>query len=159
MKKNKKIAENLLTNGTKCAIIKSQKDKDSPKNQKGNDTMSNRVTKMDNFKTLLSLADVQANPSLVEFIEHEMEMLANKNAKRSDKPTATQIENAEIAEKIPSLLEKGKMYRLSEIKDMIPALANSSGTQRIAVICRNLEVDGKLVKTVSKRVVYYSLAE
>ena len=121
--------------------------------------MSNRVTKMDNFNALLSLAEVQANPSLVEFIEHEMEMLANKNAKRSDKPTATQVENAEIAELVPTVMESGKLYRLSEIKALVPALASASGTQRIAVICRKLESEGVLVKTVDKRVIYYSLAE
>jgi len=148
-----------LTNARKCAIIKSQKDKDSPKNQKGYDIMANKVTKMDNFKALLSLADVQANTSLVEFIEHEMEMLAAKNAKRSDKPTAAQKENAEIAEEIPNVMESGKLYRLSEIKALIPKLASASGTQRISAICRKLEESGVLTKTVDKRVIYYSLTD
>ena len=121
--------------------------------------MTNRITKKDNFNALLSLTEVQANPVLVEFIEHELEMLANKNAKRSDKPTANQAENAEIAEFVPTVLESGKLYRLSEIKALVPALASASGTQRIAVICRKLEESGILVKTVDKRVIYYSLAE
>ena len=73
--------------------------------------------------------------------------------------SAAQKENAEISEKIPSLLESGKLYRLSEIKALVPELASASGTQRIAVICRKLEAEGSLVKTVDKRVIYYSLAE
>ena len=121
--------------------------------------MAIRTTKMDNYKALLALADVQANADLVAFVEHEMEMLANKNAKRSDKPTATQVENAEIAELVPTVMESGKMYRLSEIKALIPKLANASGTQRIAVICNKLTESGTLVRTTEKRVVYYSLAE
>ena len=121
--------------------------------------MAIRTTKMDNFNALLALDEVQANPALVAFIEHEMELLASKNAKRSDKPTATQVENAEIAELVPTVMESGKKYRLSEIKALVPALANASGTQRIAVICRKLESEGILVKTVDKRVIYYSLAE
>lgn len=121
--------------------------------------MANKVTKMDNFNTLLTLADVQANPSLVEFIKHEIELLAKKNANRSTKPTAVQTENADISARIPSLLEAGKFYRLSEIKAMIPELAEASGTQRIAVICRKLEESGILSKTVDKRVVYYALAD
>lgn len=121
--------------------------------------MAIRITKMDNYKALLALADVQANADLVAFVEHEMEMLANKNAKRSDKPTAAQKENAEIAEEVSNLMESGKLYRLSEIKALTPKLASANGTQRIAAICRKLEESGVLVKTVDKRVVYYSLAE
>ena len=121
--------------------------------------MTNRVTKMDHFNALLALADVQANADLVAFVEHEMELLANKNAKRSTKPTIAQVENAEIADLVPTVMESGKMYRLSEIKALVPALASASGTQRIAVICRKLEAEGILVKTVDKRVIYYSLAE
>ena len=121
--------------------------------------MANKTTKMDNFNALLALAEVQANPALVNFVKHEMELLANKNAKRSDKPTASQKENAEIAELVPNVMESGKLYRLSEIKALIPKLASASGTQRIAAICRKLEESGVLVKTVDKRVIYYSLAD
>ena len=121
--------------------------------------MANKVTKKDNFNTLLSLAEVQANPKLVEFIEHELELLANKNANRSNKPTATQVENAEIADFLPTVMESGKLYRLSELKALVPALEKASGTQRIAAICRKLEENGVVVKSVDKRVIYYSLAD
>lgn len=118
-----------------------------------------KVTKKDNFTTLRSIAETANRPDLVEFIDHELELLTNKNAKRSDKPTATQKENAEIADLVLEVLEAGKLYRLSEIKALIPALASASGTQRIAAICRKLGENGSLVKTVDKRVVYYSLAD
>lgn len=121
--------------------------------------MANKTTKMDNFNALLALSQVQANPDLVAFIEHEQELLVRKAENRSNKPTATQKENAEIAETIPQVMESGKLYRLSEIKAKIPALASSSGTQRIATICRKLEENGVLVKSVDKRVIYYSLAD
>jgi len=118
-----------------------------------------KVTKKDNFEALRTIAETADRPDLVEFIDHEMELLAKKNATRSTKPTATQVENAEIAELVPTVLESGKKYRLSEIKALIPKLADASGTQRIAVICRKLEAEGVLVKTVDKRVIYYSLAD
>ena len=121
--------------------------------------MSNKVTKKDHFNALLDLAEVQANPALVNFINHELELLANKNAKRSDKPTPTQVENAEISEYLPTVMESGKRYRLSELKALVPALESASGTQRIAAICRKLEENGVVVKTVDKRVIYYSLAD
>ena len=122
--------------------------------------MANKTTKKDNFNALLSIPAVAENAKLKAFIEHELELLAKKSENRSTKPTANQVLNAEIAKRIPSLLEKDKWYRLSEIKDMIPELAESNGTQRIAVICKTLEqVDKALVKMIDKRVVYYALAD
>ena len=118
-----------------------------------------KVTKKDNFEALRTIAETANRSDLVDFINHELELLANKNAKRSDKPTATQKENAEIADLVPNVLEAGKLYRLSEIKALVPKLASASGTQRIAAICRKLEENGVLVKTVDKRVIYYSLAD
>ena len=118
-----------------------------------------KVTKKDNYSALRTIAENANRSDLVEFIDHELEMLAKKNATRSTKPTASQVENAEIAELVPTVLESGKMYRLSEIKALIPKLADASGTQRIAVICRKLETEGVLTKTVDKRVIDYSLAE
>lgn len=121
--------------------------------------MAIKTTKKDNFNTLLTIPAVAENADLVAFIKHEIELLDKKAESRSNKPTANQTANAEIADRVPTLLEAGKNYRLSEIKAMIPELAEASGTQRIAVICRHLEEAGILVKTVDKRVVYYALAD
>jgi len=121
--------------------------------------MANKVTKKDNFNTLLSLEQVQANAALVAFIEHEIELLDKKAENRSTKPTVRQAENAEIKSAIVSAMEKGKMYRCAEVKSMIDALANGEGTQRTARLCNDLVADGLLVKSIDKKVVYFALAE
>ena len=121
--------------------------------------MAIKTTKKDNFNALLSIPAVAENAKLVAFIEHELELLAKKSENRSTKPTAVQVENADIVKRIPSLLTPDKWYRLSEIKAMIPELAEANGTQRIAVLCRKLEEAGKLTKMIDKRVVYYALAD
>ena len=81
--------------------------------------MANKVTKKDNFNTLLSLEQVQANAALVAFINHEIELLDKKAENRSTKPTVRQAENAEIKSEIVSAMEKGKHYRCAEVKSMI----------------------------------------
>ena len=120
--------------------------------------MANKTTKRDNFNALLTLADVQANPALVDFINHEIELLDRKAENRSTKPTVRQAENAEIKETIVSVMEQGKSYRCAEIKAMVEALASGEGTQRTARLCNDLVAEGKLVKSVDKKVVYFSLA-
>jgi len=121
--------------------------------------MANKVTKKDNFNTLLSLADVKANPALVDFIKHEIELLDRKAENRSTKPTVRQAENAEIKSAIVASMMKGTKYRCAEIKSMIPALAQGEGTQRTARLCNDLVFDGLLVKSIDKKVVYFALAE
>lgn len=120
--------------------------------------MANKVTKKDNYNALLSLEQVQANPALVAFIEHELELLAKKAAAPS-KPTVRQAENAEIKTAIVAALEKGKAYRCSEIQSLIPALTAGTGTQRTARLCNDLVTEGLLVKSLDKKVVYFALAE
>ena len=120
--------------------------------------MANKVTKKDNFNALLALEQVQANPALVAFIEHELELLAKK-ATAPTKPTVRQAENAEIKTAIVSALESGKWYRCAEIKSLVDALAVGEGTQRTARLCNDLVSEGLLVKTIDKKVVYFALAE
>lgn len=127
--------------------------------QKGNVTMANKVTKKENFTAIIEVLKTAGRSDLVSVMEHEIELLDKKNSYKSNTPTTNQVENAEIAESLPTVLEAGKWYRLSEIKALVPALENASGTQRIAVICRKLEAEGVLTKMVEKRVIYYSLAD
>ena len=121
--------------------------------------MANKVTKKDNFNALLALADVQANPALVDFINHEIELLDRKAENRSTKPTVRQAENAEIKLSIVAAMQPDKWYRCAEIKAFIPALAEGEGTQRTARLCNDLVQEGSLQKAVDKKVVYFALAE
>ena len=50
-------------------------------------TFTRKPTKRMQFEALLNLADVQANSSLVDFINHEIELLDKKNS-ADKKPTA-----------------------------------------------------------------------
>ena len=118
-----------------------------------------KITKKDNYNALLAIPAVAENPTLVAFINHELELLAKKAENRSTKPTVRQAENAEIMAEIVASLEKDKLYRCDEIKAMIPALASGEGTQRTARLCNDLVTEGKLVKSIDKKVVYFALAE
>ena len=53
------------------------------------------MTKRENYTAIRAI--VADNAELVAFIDHELELLDKKNSKRSDKPTAKQTANAELA--------------------------------------------------------------
>ena len=118
-----------------------------------------KITKKDNYNALLAIPAVAENEALVAFINHELELLAKKAENRSTKPTVRQAENAEIKTAIVAALAPNKWYRCAEIKSLVDALASGEGTQRTARLCNDLVSEGKLAKTIDKKVVYFALAE
>jgi hypothetical protein len=79
-----------------------------------NTTTTTKFTKAMKYDMLLAIEEVKSNPILVEFITHEKELIAKKNA--SDrKPTKNQIANSALGEKILSVMEDDTFYTISQI--------------------------------------------
>ena len=117
-------------------------------------TTSKKLTKRDHFTTLLNLSEVKANPVLVDFIEHELELLAKKNSAEK-KPTAVQVANEGIKDAIYDAMQENRLYTITEIqKEICPDLSN----QRVSALMRQLKDEGKVVRTEDKRKAYFSLA-
>ena len=119
-------------------------------------TTTKKPTKKDNFNTLLSIPAVSANPKLVEFINHEIELLEKKNSSEK-KPTAQQTANDGIKTAILDGMEEGKMYTITEIIKAIPECADLTN-QRVSALMRQL-IEAKLITRVEdKRKAYFTLA-
>ena len=52
--------------------------------------MNKKMTKREKFEMLKAIPEVSANEMLVEFIDHELDLLAKKNASEK-KPTAMRV--------------------------------------------------------------------
>ena len=122
-------------------------------------TTSNRKpTKRDNFNALLAIPAVAENSALVEFINHEIELLDKKNSAER-KPTPKQVENAGFKGDIVAYMERGEQYLAADLAKSVPSVveAGISGN-RVTAMLTQLVNDGTLVRTVDKRKSYYSLA-
>ena len=97
-----------------------------------------KLTKAQKYDVLLSIAEVKANPMLVEFIEKEKEMLAKKNSSKSGEPTKAQKANEDLAQIIYGAMVEGKAYKCADIIKEVPACADMT-TQKISPIMRNHE--------------------
>lgn len=115
-----------------------------------------KPTKRDNFNALLNIEAVKADPSLVEFIEHEIALLDKKNSTER-KPTAKQIENEGIKAEILVWFEPDVLYASADVAKNCPACAELS-PQRVSALLGQLVASGKLTKTTEKRKNFYSLA-
>ena len=159
-----------MTNGGECAIIKSQKVKDRPKNQKGFDSMSEnkekRITKAQRYadiKAMLHGESVSFGTTVEDadvFIDHEVSLLTRKNASGEKKQTETQKQNDGFMAEIVDFLRgatvagddddaKKSGKTCTEIQAAIPSLA-SFQNQKISRLCNMLadaeKITGDTVK-------------
>ena len=117
-----------------------------------------KLTKRDRFEALLKMAEVQANPDMVAFIEHEIELLAKKNA-GDKKPTAKQMENDVVKQVILDEMTANpdKLYTVTDLIKGVDGLGDLTN-QRVSALLRQMIDAGAVVKTVDKRKSYFSLA-
>ena len=113
-----------------------------------------KLTKRDYFNTLLTFAEVQENQTLVDFINHELELLAKKNSAEK-KPTAQQTANAEIGKAIANALaeEPERLFTVTEIIKTVPACAELT-KQRVSAILRGM-IGDTVDRIVDKRKTYF----
>ena len=114
------------------------------------------MTKRENYTALRAI--VADNAELVAFIDHEIELLNKKNARRSTKPTAKQVANDEIKDVIHDvLLDADAPMMIADIITDDPALAGLS-TQKGSALLAQMVAAGDVVRTVDKRKSYFAIA-
>ena len=117
-----------------------------------------KMTKIQKYALALTLPDIQATPILVEFFNAEIELLKKKNA-TDRKPTAQQIANDGIKEKILALMTDGESRTVTDIMKAIPEFTSN---QHATTLVRQLSddngarPDSPLVRTVVKGRAYFT---
>lgn len=115
-----------------------------------------KMTKKEMFQVLLAMDCVKERADLVKFIEHEIELLERKNG-GNRKPTAQQMTNEKIKEKILKALVK-PMTATQIMKAIEPDFPKIVLTpQRISALLRGLGKDGtgEVERYTEKRVTYF----
>ena len=121
-------------------------------------TSTKKLTKRDRFEALLKLSEVQANPDMVAFIEHEIELLAKKNA-GDKKPTANQIANDGYKDIIFAELSANpdKLYTVTDLIKNVDGLGDLTN-QRVSALLRQMIEANGVEKIMDKRKSYFRLA-
>lgn len=110
-----------------------------------------KMTKRDYFNRILSYAHEEDK----DFLLHELELLAKKNERRSDKPTAKQIANASLIETIYEAMEADKSYTIKDIQALVPDLADASN-QKISALVKRMRENVLVSREVVKGKAYFT---
>lgn len=122
--------------------------------------MEKKMTKREKFEMLKAL--VADNDMLVEFIDHEIELLDNKKSKGNAKA------NEKIANEIElvydALVSVGRAVSVSELiaETDLSALKNDSGMvspQKVSAMFKKLKEQGRVVSYVDKKKTYFRVAD
>ena len=114
-----------------------------------------KITKKDMFNEVIAMATEMGREDIVEFAEHEIELLNKRNSADSKAKAKKAAENAALAEKVVEFLAGAENAQTT----LEVATAIGISTQKATPILTGLANEGRVVKTTEKRKVFYSLAE
>lgn len=113
------------------------------------------MTKREMYNEILTV--VADNTEMVEFINHEIELL-NRKSSAVRKPTKNQLENENFKADIVDYLKDADAPKtIKELQTAIPSLANLTN-QRITHLLTDLVKAETLTKNYVKKTPYYSIA-
>ena len=114
-----------------------------------------KITKKDMFNEVIALAEAADRQDIVDFANHEIELLNKRNSADSKAKAKKAAENAVIADKIVEFLAGAENAQTT----LEVATAVGVSTQKATPILTSLVNGGRVAKTTEKRKVFYSLAE
>lgn len=123
------------------------------------------ATKRDFYEAIIMLATQEGINSdelpfypetIVDFCNHEIELLDKKHSSGSRKPTKTQVENEGHKATIMEVLINASVpLTIKEIQSNAPVLAGFSTSKMSALLSQLIKAD-KVEKTYEKKVPHYS---
>lgn len=125
--------------------------------------MEKRLTKKDYFEMIKGVCADRTD--IVDFCNHEIELLSRKNSKTG--ATKTQKENEIVANMlVEELIKVGKPITITDlmntsetVKNYTLENGNNLTNQKISAIFKQLVESNKIVKVVDKKKSYFSIGE
>lgn len=118
-----------------------------------------KITKRESFTEIAEILKGLGKERLAGVMEHELELLAKKNASGNGKPTAVQIVNNGIKEEILECManQPNRLFTISEMQKEFPCCAELSN-QRVSALVRQLKEEGKVERLEEKRKAVFRIA-
>lgn len=122
--------------------------------------MANKVTKRDNFISIIEVLRGIGRNDLIEVMEHEIELLDKKKA--SGKMTKTQEANEDIKALIISELTRiGQPVTITELITQSAEIAEKCGNsnQKVSALMTQLKNSGAVIRTTEGKKAMFSVAD
>lgn len=121
--------------------------------------MANKITKRDNFISIIEVLKSAERTDLIEVMEHEIELLDKKKA--SGKMTKTQVANEDIkALIVEELARLAKPVSITELISESAEIAEKCGNsnQKVSALMTQLKNAGAVIRTTEGKKALFSVA-
>jgi len=108
------------------------------------------MTKVEMFEAIKAV--VVDNAEMVDFINHEIELVQKRNSRKSSKPTKKQTENLAIKEAIKDMLANAEGMTATEVATAV----NVSPAKATALLTQLVKAE-EIKRTVEKKVARFSI--
>lgn len=115
-----------------------------------------KITKIEKFEMLLAIKEVAENEMLVEFINHEKELIKKKNAYKSVNKKKAEESNALMKEILDVFYDNPQTMLCCS--DIVRHLGFKYTTQKLNPQLKKLVEEKSLTSQIDKKIKYYSLA-
>ena len=118
--------------------------------------MAKKMTKREKFEMLATIPAVAENDMLMEFISHELDLLAKKNTSSTGekKLTATQMANEGLKAEILDMMDMDTLYSIDQMIKTFPCCAELS-TSKVSAMLTQLIKAEKVERVADKRKAYF----
>ena len=118
--------------------------------------MAKKMTKREKFEMLATIPAVAENDMLMEFISHELDLLAKKNTSSTGekKLTATQMANEGLKSEILDMMDMDTLYSIDQMIKTFPCCAELS-TSKVSAMLTQLIKAEKVERVADKRKAYF----
>ena len=119
-------------------------------------SVEKKLTKREKFEMIAKIEAVASNPILAEFVEHELDLLAKKNASGVGKQTATQKANEELKSAILEEMgkEPNRLFSISEMIKVFPC-CNDLSLPKVTAVVTQLSKANAVERVEEKRKAYF----
>jgi hypothetical protein len=116
-----------------------------------------KLTKKDNFTEIRNILAREGYAEYAAVMDHELDLLAKKNASGTGKMTATQVANEGIKSAILECManEPNRMFTISEMIKCFECCADLS-LPKVTALVGQLVTAGSVKRTEEKRKAYFS---
>ena len=113
------------------------------------------MTKREMFVAIANVAEVAANQEMVDFLNHQIELLDNRKNSKSKGMTKTQKANEEVKVAIADVLAEAE-DKLTVTEMLSDERLNGYTNQKISALLRQMIEAGMVVKTVEGKKAYFA---
>ena len=123
--------------------------------------MTKRMTKKEMFAVIaetINAVEVENKAEMLNFIDHEIELLEKKSSKSGQ--TKTQKENELLkAELLTAFAEMEQPVTISEFCEKTSHPVGKLSNQKLSALLNQLVKAGKMVKTIEKKKSYFAVVQ